>query len=138
MNLAILNVDKHAATYTFPSCWRIRGRDNTAAGSHPTRASGTNTHERTHIRYLPSDLYPSQLITPCLDLSLQEVQLRGLKHSLIGSDIQWISGYNERRMFVRAVRYRADVEERVDDAALASYTSSSTSGNESEHDGTYV
>lgn len=77
--------------------WIIRGAgENTAAGSHPTRASGTNTREGRHIRYLPSDLHPSQLITPSLDLSLQEVQPHGLKHSLIGSDIRWISGYNER------------------------------------------
>jgi hypothetical protein len=41
-------------------------------------------------------------------------------------------------MLARAVRYRADVEERVEDAALASYTTSSMLGSENEDDGTHA
>lgn len=42
------------------------------------------------------------------------------------------------RILARAVRHRADIEERVEDAALASYKSSSMSRSESEHDRTRV
>lgn len=41
-------------------------------------------------------------------------------------------------MLTRAVRYRADVEERAEEAAPASYTSSGMLGSGSEGGGTHV